>query len=447
MNVCEPAHQGKLFETNPIAEVIGKMTLAMHSKIIPPKRAVLLYSGGLDTSVILHYMVHALGYEVTTFTANLGQRDLRSKEEIEQKAFASGASRVIVNDLQLRLVQDHILPCMCWDAKYAGNYHLCCSLARPLTIQGAIEAVKDLSGEVIFSHGATGKGNDQVRFELGAMALRPGVEIFAPWKDKAFRKQFPGRDEMIAYAKRYNIPVSATSKKPWSSDGNLSGETYEAGPLEDPNWNNYPEEMFKLGVSPKLAPNQELVITIYFSQGIPVEVDGIEYGLIDIIKCLNELGGNNGIGRTDTTEWRRVGMKSRGVYEEPALHILWKAYAALERLTVSPDYLRIKDSLRSEFSRMVYFGEWFTPAMQALMPFGQVHNQYVTGDVTLRLYKGNCDVIGRSSPNSLYDSKVASMHEDNAEAYNQSDAKGYIQIVGLPLRVQATQGRDLRIRK
>ena len=400
----------------------------------------LLYSGGLDTSVILKWLT-LQGHNVTCYTADIGQQDLADVAAVEKKALNCGAARVVIENLQERFVSDHIIPCMRFQAIYGGGYHMCCSMARPLISQGAIEAMKGLSN-VVFSHGATGKGNDQVRFELAAMALRPDVEIFAPWKDEAFRKEFPGRQEMLAFAAKHNIPVTASIQEPYSNDGNMAGETYEAGDLEKL-WITLPEGMFKLTNNSWEAPDQVQHLTISFENGIPVAIDGKSLSPVEIIHELNKIGGLHGIGRNAMVEDRRVGMKSRGVYEEPALHILWQAHQALESLVLDKDYLRFKKSLADQFADEVYDGNWFCPKMQTLQMIGAQHQQYVTGRIRLDLYRGNMMVTGWESPHSLYSEEMASMDQDDQAVYNQSDAKGYTQISSVAIRAQSAQGRVL----
>lgn len=402
---------------------------------------VLLYSGGLDTSAILHWLAMQ-GYNVTCFTANIGQQDLRNQEELTKKAYNCGASNVIIMDLQERFVLDHIFPCMRFHAVYGGGYHMCCSMARPLIAQGAIEAMQGIENP-LYAHGATGKGNDQVRFELAALALQYGIRVLTLWRDYEFRKQFSSRDDMLNYAKKHGIPVTASKDAPYSNDGNMAGETFEAGVLEKL-WIDLPKGMFKLTKDLLDAPNTPEEIEIFFENGIPILIDGQQMSPVEIIHHLNKVGGEHGVGRYGMVEDRRVGMKSRGEYEEPALHILWRAHHALEALVLDKESIRYKERVSPEFAQMVYDGDWFCAKMQTMQIIGLQHQQFVTGRIRLKLFKGTIAITGWESHFSLYDEEMASMDKDNPAVYDQADAGGHIRIAAVPLIAQVSRGRDLR---
>ena len=405
----------------------------------PTKKIVLAYSGGLDTAVILHWLV-SQGHQVTTFTADLGQAE--DMEVLQQRAREIGASKVYVQDLREEFVTDFIFPAVQANAVYEGTYLLGTSLARPLTAQAQAEvALRD--GADALAHGSTGKGNDQVRFEFTYHALAPEVEIIAPWRDPEFLARFQGRLDLLRYAKRHGIPVKATRRKPWSSDPNLMHISYEAGELEDPQ-KRPRESMFQMTRSPRRAPNRETELTITFDRGIPVRVANLQDGTVNepplaLFGYLNQVGGLNGIGRVDMVENRYVGIKSRGVYETPGGTILHKAHRDLEGITMDREVMHLRDSLISRFSELVYYGLWFSPEMELLRDLFQKSQQYVTGTVTVGLYKGNVTIKERSSPVSLYDQDLASM--DRSGGIDPTDSTGFIRINAMRIRSSALRAR------
>ncbi|MCS6970507.1 MAG: argininosuccinate synthase [Planctomycetota bacterium] len=404
-------------------------------------RVVLAYSGGLDTSVIVRWLTER-GYAVICFCADVGQREDFST--LERKALASGAVKCVIRDVREEFVRDFVFPAIAWNARYEGRYLLGTSLARPVIAKHMVEIARQEGAEYI-AHGATGKGNDQVRFELTAYALYPGVKIIAPWRDPAFRAEIPGRAEAIAYAQKWGIPVKATVDKPWSSDDNLMHISFEAGMLEDPAQRPL-DEMWErtLPLDQVTAPREAL--SIDFEQGRAVAVNGRRLSPAALLAELNEIGCRHGVGRIDIVESRFVGMKSRGVYETPGGTILLAAHQDLEALTVSRDLLHTKSMLAVRFSQMVYFGLWYTEEMEALMAFLEVSQRHVTGRVRLELLKGNVIITGRESEHSLYDAAVASMEADGG-AYDQSDATGFIKLQALPLRVAAQRAARLAAKR
>jgi argininosuccinate synthase len=396
------------------------------------KKVVLAYSGGLDTSVILKWLVNK-GFEVICFVGNVGQSD--DFKEIEKKAFATGASKVYTEDLKDELVTDFIFPALKGNAVYEDGYLLGTSLARPLLAKAQLE-IAEKEGAQYVSHGSTGKGNDQVRFELTYYALNPSIKVIAPWKDPEFLEAFKGRSDMITYAKEWGIPVKATTKKPYSEDENLMHISHESGILEDTLYSP-PEDVFSLTKSPKDAPDKETTIEIHFIDGVPVKVinkdDGtIKTGALDLFMYLNDLGKENGIGRIDIVENRFIGIKSRGVYETPGATILWKAHRDLESIAMDKEVMRLRDMLTPKFSELIYNGFWYSPEMDFLMTAFSKSQEAVDGRVILSLYKGNVRVIGRESPTSLYDKELASMEVEGG--YNPIDAKGFININSLRLK-------------
>ena len=393
---------------------------------------VLAYSGGLDTSVILGWLKDR-GYDVHAVYVDLGQ-PCEDREAIMQKATNCGAASAQLIDAQEELCRDFAFPVLQWQAKYETEYLLGTSIARPLISKVCLEVAHQV-GATAYAHGATGKGNDQCRFQLAADALDPTVELIAPWRMEEFRSAFPGRTEMIAYCEEKNIPVKASVAKPYSSDENCLHISYEAGKLEDLEVNGVETVDFGMTVSPQDAPDRVEKVTIGFQSGVPVTVNGTGCSPLQVVKQLNEIGGRNGVGRIDLVENRFVGMKSRGVYESPGMTVLYKALLVLEQLTMDRDLVHLRDRLAPEVAEMVYYGFWYTPKMDALMEFIRSAQGPVTGEVTLGLYKGNMEVESRKSPNSLYDEGIATM--EGGGSYNQTDAEGFLRIQGLPSRVQA----------
>ena len=394
---------------------------------------ILAYSGGLDTSVILLWLMEQ-GYDVHAVYVDLGQ-PCEDRQAILDKATKCGAKSARIVDAQEELCRDFAFPCMQWQAKYEAVYLLGTSIARPLISKACLEVAKQVMADA-YAHGATGKGNDQCRFQLAAEALDPGVKIIAPWRIEAFRQKFPGRKEMIAYCDQKKIPVKATVNKPYSSDENCLHISYEAGKLEDLSVNGVELVDFGMTVSPQEAPDKIEPVTIGFERGVPVKLNGKAESPLAMVQSLNKIGGRNGVGRIDIVENRFVGMKSRGVYEAPGMTILYHAHRVIEQITMDRDLMHLRDRLSPEVAEMVYYGYWYTAKMDALMAFIRDAQKHVTGEVTLNLYKGNIVTAGRKSPNSLYDEGIASMEGGAAGSYNQTDAEGFLRICGLPLRVQ-----------
>ncbi len=393
---------------------------------------VLAYSGGLDTSVILGWLMEE-GYECHAVYVDLGQ-PCEDREAILQKARDAGAKSARIVDAREELCRDFAFPVLAWQAKYEGPYLLGTSIARPLISKVCLQVAREVGADA-YAHGATGKGNDQCRFQLAAEALDANIKVIAPWRMEKFRNRFPGRTELIAFCEEKNIPVKASVSKPYSSDENCLHISYEAGQLEELDVNGVELVEFGMGVSPAEAPDQKETITIDFECGVPVAVNGEKLSALGIVETLNEIGGRNGIGRIDIVENRFVGMKSRGVYEAPGMTILYQAHQYIEQLTLDRDLLHLRDRLSPEVAEMVYYGFWFCPKFDALLSFIQQAQKVVTGSVTLDLYKGNISVAKRSSPNSLYDDQIATM--EGGGSYNQDDAEGFLRIMGLPSRVQA----------
>ncbi|MBI4715919.1 MAG: argininosuccinate synthase [Nitrospirae bacterium] len=399
-------------------------------------KVVLAYSGGLDTSIIIRWLIEKYDCEVIAFVADLGQKEAAAggMEAIREKALKTGATRVYMEDLREGFVRDFIFPALRAGAVYEGTYLLGTSLARPLIAQKQIEVALRENADAV-AHGATGKGNDQVRFELTYMALNPTVKIIAPWRDWEFRS----RTDLIQYAQKHGIPVSATLAKPYSSDENLFHISYEGGILEDP-WAAPPEEIFTLTVSPEKAPDQAESIEVEFLRGNPVAVDGKVLPPAVLLDTLNKKGGAHGIGRVDLVENRYVGMKSRGVYETPGGTILHVAHRALESITLDREVLHLRDGLIPRYAELVYYGYWFSPEMRVLQTMVDSTQENVTGTVRLKLYKGNCIVTGRTSPVSLYRPDLATFEAE--EVYNQKDAEGFIRLNALRLKIGAMAARD-----
>jgi len=390
------------------------------------KKVVLAYSGGLDTSVILKWLKNEFGCEVIAFTADVGQAE--ELDHLEEKALSTGASKVYIEDLREEFVRDFVFTALKANAIYEGTYLLGTSIARPLIAKRQMEIVQ-LEGADAVAHGATGKGNDQVRFELTYYALNPYIRVISPWREW----QFKSRGDLIAYARENKIPIPVTKEKPYSSDRNLLHISFEGGILEDP-WSVPPEDMFVLSVSPEKAPDRPMIIHIDFEEGVPKRIDGKAYSPADLLSRLNELGGQNGIGRVDMVENRYVGMKSRGVYETPGGTILHIAHRAVESITMDREVMHFRDSLIPKISELIYYGYWFSPEMEVLKKAIDEMQKDVTGTVRLRLYKGNCTVIGRQSEKSLYHGAFATFEKDTV--YNQRDAEGFIRLNALRLRIR-----------
>lgn len=392
---------------------------------------VLAYSGGLDTSVILGWLMDE-GYDVHCVYVDLGQ-PCEDQEAILEKARKLGAASAKSLDVQEELCRDFAFPVLQWQAKYEGIYLLGTSIARPLISKACLQVAREVGADA-YAHGATGKGNDQCRFQLAAEALQPDVDLIAPWRMERFRQQFPGRREMIDYCEKKNIPVKASVEKPYSSDENCLHISYEAGKLEDPASNGVDLVDFGMTVSPEAAPDARESLKIAFAAGVPVALNGQPCSPLEMVKQLNTIAGRNGVGRIDVVENRFVGMKSRGVYEAPGMTVLYDAHRAVEQLTLDRDLVHLRDRLSPEIAEMVYYGFWYAAKMDALMAFIREAQQPVNGEVSLSLYKGNILIEGRTSPNSLYDEEVASM--EGGGSYNQTDAEGFLRLQGLPLRVQ-----------
>ena len=395
------------------------------------KKIVLAYSGGLDTSVILAWLKETYQCPVIAYAADLGQGD--EVDEIEKKAIATGAEDVIIEDLKEEFVRDFVWPALRANAIYESGYLLGTSLARPLIAMKQVEAAKKFGADAV-SHGATGKGNDQVRFEMAYMALEPGLKIIAPWRIWDFK----GREDLVEYARSRNIPVPVTKEKPYSSDRNLLHISFEGGILED-TWKEPDEAMFVMSVSPEAAPDKATYIEIEFKKGNPVAIDGKAMSPADLLAHMNNLGGQNGIGRLDLVENRYVGMKSRGVYETPGGTILRSAHQAMESITMDREVMHIRDGLVPRYAEMIYNGYWFSPERKMLQTLIDEAQKNVTGTVRLKLYKGNCSTVGRKSDNSLYDSDYATF--EGEDVYNQKDAEGFIRLNALRLKIAGIIGR------
>ncbi|MFC5700829.1 argininosuccinate synthase [Cohnella faecalis] len=401
------------------------------------EKIVLAYSGGLDTSVILTWLKETYDAEIITFTADIGQKD--ELDGLEEKAIKTGASKVYIDDLRAEFAKDFIYPMFQAGALYEGQYLLGTSIARPLIAKRMVE-IALAEGATAIAHGATGKGNDQVRFELTAAALAPDIKVIAPWRDEAFREAFPGRAEMIAYAEKHNIPVQASASKPYSTDRNLLHISFESGMLEDPWFDSSAadvEDMYVLSVSPEKAPDQGEYVELDFEAGNCVAVNGNKLSPLEVMELLNELGGKHGVGRVDMVENRFVGMKSRGVYETPGGSILFTAHRKMESLTMDRDVMHLRDSLISKYASLVYNGFWFAPERLAIQALVNESQKNVTGTVRLKLYKGNVMAAGLKSPVSLYNPHIATMEADPTQAYDQGDATGFIRLNALRLKVSS----------
>ncbi|MBE0540824.1 MAG: argininosuccinate synthase [Verrucomicrobia bacterium] len=401
-------------------------------------KIVLAYSGGLDTSVLLSWIKEKYSAEMIAFCADIGQEEeLRG---LDKKARNTGASKIYIDDLQEEFATDFIFPIIRAGAIYEGQYFLGTSIARPLIAKRMVEIAKQEKADAI-AHGATGKGNDQVRFELTTAALAPDLQVIAPWRDERYRNEFPGRAEMIAYCQKRRIPVQASAKKPFSSDRNLLHISYEAGILEDP-WMDasapkYRGSFTTLSVFPEDAPDKAEFVTLDFKKGNCVAVNGRSLSPLGVMKALNKLGGKHGVGRVDMVENRYVGMKSRGVYETPGGAILHFAHRQMESLTMDREVLHQRDAFIPKYAELVYNGFWYAPERYALQAYVEESQKNVTGTVRVKLYKGNIMVAGRKSPVSLYNPHIATMEADPTKAYNQDDATGFIRLNGLRLKVAA----------
>lgn len=389
-------------------------------------KVVLAYSGGLDTSVILKWLIETYQCEVVAFSADVGQEE--ELNGLEEKAIRTGASKVYIDDLKEPFVRDYVFPAFRANAIYEGRYLLGTSLARPLIAKRQVE-IAQIEGADAVSHGATGKGNDQVRFELGYLALNPQIKIIAPWR----QWNFNSRTALMEFAQQHGIPVSTTPKKPYSCDRNMLHCSYEGGILEDP-WNEPPEDMFETTVSPEKAPDRPEVIEIAFRQGDPVAINGEPLSPACLLKSLNQLAGRNGIGRVDMVENRYVGMKSRGVYETPGGTVLRVAHMAMESITMDREVMHLRDCLVPKYSELIYNGFWFSPERELLQTMIDGTQKNVSGVVRLKLYKGNCIVLGRKSDNSLYSEEFATFEDDHV--FSQKDADGFIRLNALRLRIE-----------
>jgi argininosuccinate synthase len=427
----------------------------------PAPKILVAYSGGLDTSVLLTWLRDTYSAEVIAYCADVGQQE--ELDGLEDKALRTGASTCVIDDLKDTFAKDYIFPMIQAGAIYEGQYLLGTSIARPCISEGMVKAARQF-GATAIAHGATGKGNDQVRFELSAASLAPEIEIIAPWRQKRFREQFPGRAEMIQYAADHKIPVQASAKKPYSMDRNLLHISFESGMLEDPWYDaSTPDdrEMYVLSVSPEDAPDRAEYVQLLFEKGICIGLkheglaeiigslgDVTQQGMVDdytlfspygVMRVLNALGGRNGIGRIDMVENRFVGMKSRGVYETPGGSILLAAHRQMESLTMDREVMHLRDSLIPKYAQLVYNGFWFAPEREALQTLVDASQESVSGEVRLKLYKGNIVTAGRRSPQSLYREDVATMEGGAEHAYNQDDATGFIRLNALRLKSEASR--------
>ncbi|WP_227764231.1 argininosuccinate synthase [Zhaonella formicivorans] len=401
------------------------------------KKVVLAYSGGLDTSIIIPWLKENYGYEVIAMAADVGQGE--ELAPLEEKAIKSGASKIYIEDLKEEFVTDFIWPTLKAGAIYEGKYLLGTSFARPVIAKRLVEIAEKEGAEAV-AHGATGKGNDQVRFELTVKALNPELKIIAPWRLWDIRS----REDAIDYANQRNIPVPVTKEKIYSMDRNLWHLSHEGGDLEDP-WNEPKDDLFMIITPPEQAPDKPTYVEIDFEKGIPVAIDGKAYGPVELIEKLNDLAAANGIGIDDMVENRLVGIKSRGVYETPGGTILYKAHKELEYLTLDRQTMHYKELIAAKYAELVYDGVWYSPLRKALDAFVDVTQETVTGTVRMKLYKGNCTVAGSKSPYSLYSEEFATFGE--SEVYDHKDAEGFINLFGLPLKVRAMMEKKAGLRK
>jgi argininosuccinate synthase len=401
------------------------------------KKVVLAYSGGLDTSVIVRWLQDTYGCEVITFTADIGQGE--EVEPARAKAQALGVKQIYIDDLREEFVRDFVFPMFRANTIYEGEYLLGTSIARPLIAKRLVEIANETGADAV-SHGATGKGNDQVRFELGAYALKPGIKVIAPWREW----DLTSRETLMAYCEKHNIPVDfAKNKKksPYSMDANLLHISYEGGVLEDP-WTECEESMWRWSVAPEAAPDKATYIDLTYAKGDVVAIDGKTMSPATVLAELNRIGGANGIGRLDLVENRYVGMKSRGCYETPGGTILLKGHRAIESITLDREVAHLKDDLMAKYASLIYNGYWWSPERLMLQQMIDASQEYVNGVVRLKLYKGNVIVVGRQSEQSLFDSKISTF-EDDGGAYNQKDAEGFIKLNALRMRIAARKGRSL----
>jgi argininosuccinate synthase len=396
------------------------------------KKVVLAYSGGLDTSVIVPWLKNNYGCEVICMVANLGQEE--ELDGLEEKALASGASKCYIEDLREEFITEYVFPTLRAGAVYERKYLLGTSFARPIIARRQVE-IAELEGADALSHGATGKGNDQVRFELTYQALNPKLHIVAPWREWDIRS----REDALDYAAEFNVPVSATEKSIYSRDRNIWHLSHEGGILEDP-WQEPERAMYQLSVDPQDAPDEPEYVEIDFQEGIPKKINGVARGPISLVSDLNRIGAKHGVGRVDLVENRLVGMKSHGVYETPGGTLLVEAHQALEQLCLDRETLHFKQGLALKYADLVYNGQWFTRLRDALDAFVGVTQQFMTGTVRLKLYKGNVMLVGRRSPYSLYREDFATFGEE--DVYNQQDAEGFIKLFGLPMKVEALLESD-----
>jgi argininosuccinate synthase len=402
---------------------------------VAPKQIVLAYSGGLDTSVIMRWLIETYHCPVVAFVANVGQQE--DLEAIAKKAQQTGASQVCVEDVREAFVRDFVFPALRAHAVYEGTYLLGTSLARPLIAKTQVDIAQRVGADTV-SHGATGKGNDQVRFELTYQALAPHLQTIAPWREWALNS----RESLMQYAGQHGIPVPTTPAKPYSTDRNLLHNSYEGGILEDP-WQEPPEDMFLITVAPERAPDRPTYVEIDFVSGVPVSIDGTAYSPAILLETLNHFAGENGVGRVDMVENRFVGMKSRGVYETPGGTVLHIAHRALESITLDREVMHIRDTLAPKYAQLVYNGFWFSPERTMLQAAIDEAQREVTGTVRVKLYKGNCLVVGRKSARSLYRNDFVTFEAD--QVYNQHDAEGFIRLNGLRLKIRALRDQARNI--
>jgi len=393
------------------------------------KKVVLAYSGGLDSSVIVRWLIETYGCEVITLTGDVGQK--QELDGLKEKAVATGAVKAYVEDLKEEFVRDFVFPALRANAIYEGRYLLGTSLARPIVAKRQIEIAHQEGADAV-CHGATGKGNDQVRFEMAYMALDPNITIISAWKDEHWTLN--SRESMIDYAEKYNIPIKMTKKNPYSEDRNLLHISHEGGVLEDL-WEEPPEDMFVMTTSPENAPDRPTYVEVFFEKGNPVAIDGQAMGPAQLLDRMNTLAGENGIGRVDMVENRFVGMKSRGIYETPGGTALWAAHRAMETITMDREAMLIRDSIMPRYAQIIYNGFWYSPEREMVQKMIDEAQKDVTGTVRLKLYKGNCTPVGVKAPVSLYSEKLATFEED--DVYDQKDATGFIKLNALRLKMQA----------